>query len=82
MNAHLLSLLILLPFFGAFVVAFLPRQATNTLRATSVIFMLVELVASIWLFDGDYSTAAYQFVEQYEWIPTLGISYKLGVDGI
>ncbi len=82
MTAHLLSLLIIFPLFAAFVVAFIPRQATNTLRATSVVFMLLELVASIWLFDGDYTTAAYQFVEQYEWIPALGISYKIGIDGI
>ena len=82
MTAHLLSLLIIFPLFAAFVIAFIPRQATNTLRATSVVFMLLELVASLWLFDGDYTTAAYQFVEQYEWIPALGISYKVGIDGI
>ncbi|MBW2465171.1 MAG: NADH-quinone oxidoreductase subunit M, partial [Deltaproteobacteria bacterium] len=82
MNPHLLTLLITLPMLAAFIVAFLPRQATGTLRTTTVVFMLIELVLSFSLLDGDYTTASYQFLEQYEWIPVLGISYKVGIDGI
>ncbi len=82
MNAHLLTLLITLPILAAFIVAFIPRQATGTLRTTAVVFMLVELFVSFSLLDGDYTTASYQFLEQHEWIPVLGISYKVGIDGI
>lgn len=46
MNAHLLSLLLAVPFFGALVVLFLPRQWHNTIRRFSVGVMLVELAIS------------------------------------
>ncbi|MFM8352783.1 MAG: NADH-quinone oxidoreductase subunit M, partial [Actinomycetales bacterium] len=32
-------------------------------------------------FDGN-STDLFQFVESYPWIPTLGIGYTMGIDGI
>jgi NADH-quinone oxidoreductase subunit M len=37
---------------------------------------------SSWLFHGDYSGSAYQFTQDVEWIPALGIRYSVGVDGI
>lgn len=80
--SRLLSLLLLIPLFGALVIAFMPRQWVNGIRRVSLGFMLVELFVSTWLLDGDYSTAAYQFVERAEWIPAFGIRYELGVDGI
>jgi NADH-quinone oxidoreductase subunit M len=85
MSQHLLSLLVLFPLFGAFVVLFVPRQAVGTIRAASVVFMVLELVLSFWLLSpehADYSGASYQFLEQYPWVESLGISYKVGVDGI
>ena len=80
--SRLLSLLLLIPLFGALVVAFMPRQWVNGIRRVSLGFMLVELLVSTSLLDGDYSTAAYQFVESAAWIPAFGIRYELGVDGI
>jgi len=81
--SRLLTLLLLIPLFGAMVILFMPRQWVNGIRRTSIGFMLVELLASLMLLArGDFSTAAYQFVERAEWIPAFGIRYHLGVDGI
>ena len=47
------------------------------------IFSLAPLALSLYLFAAfDPAQGGYQFVEQYQWIPQLGISYHLGVDGI
>ena len=88
MSRYLLSILLLLPLFGALVVMFTPRQYLRTLRGFSVGVMLVEFVLSLRLlftrqFEAvDWSSAGYQFVEAHSWVEGLGIQYKLGVDGI
>ena len=82
MSSHLLSTILLVPLLGALVVLFLPSQWTAAIRRVSVGFMLLTLFLSMGLLDGDFSTGAYQFVEQRAWVPSLGIGYHLGVDGI
>ena len=43
---------------------------------------MVEFLVSLPLwFDFNSQTAAMQFVERREWMPTYGISYYLGIDG-
>ena len=44
---------------------------------------LASFVVSIfaWL-DFDNSMAGFQFVEKVDWIPSLGIQYYVGIDGI
>ena len=85
MREHLVSLLLAIPFFGALAIAFMPRQWINGIRRLSIAVMLVELAVSTLLLEGDYSAAAMgamQFVEHGEWVPSLGIGYHVGVDGI
>ena len=82
-NLPLLSLITYSPLVGA-AILFLwggasPRAARwIALLASSVSFLLsvVMLVA----FDRDQSTL--QFTETFDWLPELGIAYRLGVDGI
>ncbi len=78
----LLSMLLGIPLFGAVMVLFIPRQWVNGIRSFSMFVMCLELVLSGWLRQGDYSSAHMQFVENSEWIPSLGIGYRLGIDGI
>lgn len=83
MSTHILSLLIFFPLLVAVLFIFIPRQAHGMLRNVSVGAMVVEFLLSLRvLIDGDYSKAGYQLVEQYAWIESLGISYKVGIDGI
>lgn len=76
----MLSLIILLPLIFAFVVCALPK---NWVRPASLVMALVEFAASLLLLGQfDKTTAALQFVERIPWIPELGISYFVGIDGI
>jgi NADH-quinone oxidoreductase subunit M len=77
-----LSWLVGLPFLGTFALLFTPRQNVKALRAISVGVMLLEFVVSLHLLTGDYSSAAYQYVASYELVPSYGISYTVGLDGI
>ena len=88
MSRYLLSILLFLPLLGALVIMFTPRQYLRTLRGFSVGVMLIEFAISLRLlfdrhFDAvDWSDASYKFVEAHSWVESLGIQYKVGVDGI
>ena len=82
----ILSLIIFLPTVGAlfvFLVRGDARIVARNARMTALWTSLITFVLSlgIWI-DFDTSTAAFQFVERADWIPILGASYHLGVDGI
>jgi NADH-quinone oxidoreductase subunit M len=83
MDFPILSWMIFLPLLGMVVVMALPKTSVGALRWTSVAFTFVPLVISLaMLADYDWTSSAMQFAERHDWIPTLGIQYQLGVDGI
>jgi NADH-quinone oxidoreductase subunit M len=74
----------LVPLVGAVVLMLLPAAKTELAKRLALFFSAVPLLLVIGMafqFDAD-STAEFQFVESYSWIPTFGISYQVGVDGI
>ncbi len=82
----ILSLMTALPLIGALFI-FLIRGGAETVarnaKFTAFYTSTFTFVLSLYLlgrFDG--STADFQFVEQADWFPSLGISYHMGVDGI
>ncbi len=79
----LLSLLIWLPIVGGLVVLALGDVRAALGRWLALAVSIATFVASIPLFaQFDGATAAMQFGERFEWIPTLNAYYHLGVDGI
>ena len=80
-----LSLLMVVPLTGAAVVAVLPSSSAALARPIALGSALVTLVLGIIATATSFtrgSTEQFQMVEQHEWIPQLGVSYSLGVDGI
>jgi NADH-quinone oxidoreductase subunit M len=79
----LLSLLILVPILGAIAIAFVPRESASTVRWLALGAALVDLViAAVVLLSFQPGRPGLQLVEQASWVPSLGIQYLLGVDGI
>ncbi|NLT56268.1 MAG: NADH-quinone oxidoreductase subunit M [Actinomycetales bacterium] len=70
-----------LPLLGALAVRALPASRSRAVALLSSLVTLGAVVALVVRFDttraGDY-----QFEERYSWIPSFGISYALGVDGV
>ncbi len=77
----ILSIIVFLPLAGAFLL-FLLKDA-NMLRWTAFVVTFVDfiLIAALML-EFDPHTSAMQFRETNDWVPELGIGYKLGIDGI
>ncbi|MBD9368811.1 NADH-quinone oxidoreductase subunit M [Xanthomonas sp. XNM01] len=82
-NAHLLSVLIWLPIIGGALILALGNARASAARWSAVSVALVTFLWSLKLLTGfDYNEPGMQFIEQHAWIPTYGIHYNLGVDGI
>ena len=72
-----------MPLLGMLVVLLLHRESHNTIRWVSTFFAFVTMILTLILLkDYDWTTAQFQFVEMYNWIPAIGSSYFMGVDGI
>ncbi len=83
MTPGLLSAVTFLPAVGAVALALVPRRRPGVHRAGALGVALLTLVVSIPLwtrFDGD--SADFQFEEVHRWLPTLGVSFHVGIDGI
>ena len=76
------TLIIFLPLAGALLLLLFPRGAGAAIRGFSLLVSLVVFVISIRLLTGFETNAEMQFLTHVPWIPSLGISYKVGVDGL
>ena len=79
----ILSLVTFIPTVGAVLIALLPRGRAAVLKGVALAVSVVTFLVSLPLWTRfDASSADYQFVEHRAWMPSLGISYHVGVDGI
>jgi NADH-quinone oxidoreductase subunit M len=74
----------LVPLVGALVVWLLPEQTRRLARhvALGVSLLTLGVVVAMTLSFDVEQAGTHQFAETYSWIPQLGVSYALGVDGI
>ena len=82
MQLPILSILIFLPIVGIGILLILDRKRHKGLKVATLIISVAEFLVSLPLwFNFNSQTAAMQFVERREWLPTYGISYYIGIDG-
>lgn len=77
----LLSLIILLPLFGAVVVGITRNADIAKILALSIASIVLLLTLFV-ILSFDSSSGDFQLIENYDWIPFLNVEYLVGVDGI
>ncbi|MCL4402186.1 MAG: NADH-quinone oxidoreductase subunit M [Acidobacteria bacterium] len=83
MDQHLLSLVLFTPLAGLLVLLFIPSSAKTAIKVwANVAAFAGFLVSLLLLVRFDENAAGFQMVEKADWIPTLGVKYFLGIDGI
>jgi NADH-quinone oxidoreductase subunit M len=81
--SHVLSVVTFLPAAGGLALLFVPREQVALLRRASFTVALGAFVLALPLyFRFDGASADYQFEEFAPWLPSLGASYHVGIDGI
>ncbi|GAB4458357.1 MAG: NADH-quinone oxidoreductase subunit M [Elainellaceae cyanobacterium] len=80
----MLSVLIWFPVIGALIISLLPQeQAAARGRQVALVFATIVLIwTGVLISQFDTSAAGFQFQESLAWIQQLGLSYKLGMDGL
>ncbi|MFQ5588707.1 MAG: NuoM family protein, partial [Nitrospiria bacterium] len=79
----LLSLIAYIPLIGAIILLFMKKEEEKKIMQTAFAVSIVTLVVSLFLIPGFDSTKSdMQFTERYTWIPSLGVEYVFGIDGI
>ncbi len=83
MTEHLLSITLFLPLAGMLLLLLIPASQARAIRLWSLAISLAVFAVSLAAFARfSNSASGFQLVERAPWIPTLGVQYALGVDGI
>ncbi len=79
----ILTLTIFLPLVAGLIVLLLPAGNSRLIRMAGVVGSLVTFVVSLALYVlFDPARTGYQLVQHADWIPSLNISYLVGIDGL
>ena len=82
---NLLTLVIFLPLLGALALTLVPREEVAQHRALAFVVSLATFLLSLGLwfgFDSAPQAAEFQFETFLPWVPSLGIGYHVGLDGV
>ena len=78
-----LNTMMLLPILGTLLIAVIPTEQVLRIKQAALATTLLVAVTGIltWL-NFDSSNTDFQFAQSVEWIPSFGINYAVGVDGL
>ncbi|HWR52553.1 MAG TPA: NADH-quinone oxidoreductase subunit M [Bryobacteraceae bacterium] len=83
MNDHLLSWVLFTPLIGMAILLLIPGTKKTWIRIWANISALAGfLVALPLVFRFDKNASGFQMVERADWIPSIGVQYLIGIDGI
>jgi NADH-quinone oxidoreductase subunit M len=81
--SHILSLVLWLPIVTAVLLMLVPRRFAAEIKTVGLVAALIEFAVSLAILQHfEDGVAGMQLVEARPWIPSWGITYALGVDGI
>lgn len=81
--SHLLSWVVFWPLGAAALLALIPKRMTLAVRLWANAAALIGLLLAAPLWTGlERGDGGFQFVERAPWIPSIGASYAIGIDGI
>jgi NADH-quinone oxidoreductase subunit M len=83
MQFPILSVIVFTPIAAALLIMLINPERKSEIRVAALCASILALVLSIWVyFSYDKVAAGYQFIEKYNWMPSYGISFQVGVDGL
>jgi NADH-quinone oxidoreductase subunit M len=80
---NILSIIVWLPALGGLLIlGMFRREQTDTIKKFATGWLVLDFIASLWLFKYDRLLGGFQFLEDRQWIPIIGARYQMGVDGV
>jgi NADH-quinone oxidoreductase subunit M len=78
---HILSIVLFTPLAGFLVLLFIPSSKPAAIKLWANIASFASFLVCLPLITGFDRGKDFQFVEKANWIPSIGASYHLGIDG-
>ena len=78
---HILSVVLWTPLVGLLVLLVIPSSNERAIKMWANIASFIGFLVCLPLLFGFDRTQDFQFVEKVNWIPSIGASYHLGIDG-
>lgn len=79
----MISVVTFFPLIGILFILLNGRENKGVIRTIAFATAVIDFLFSLRIYNGFNSgTANFQFTENISWIPTLGINYSVGIDGI
>lgn len=83
MQFPILSVIVFTPIVAAIIILLIPGERKTEVRVTALAAAAFALLLSTWAyFSYDIQAGGYQFLETYAWLPSAGISFQVGIDGM
>lgn len=83
MDFPILSAITFTPIIASVILLFMPAERKREIRIIALVAATIALLLSVWAYVAfGQAQGDYRFVEKIDWIPALGISYHVGVNGI
>jgi len=80
---NILSIIVWLPALGGLLILGLFKKEQNDIiKKFATGWLILDFIASLWLFKYDRVISGFQFLEDHTWIPIIGARYQMGVDGV
>jgi NADH-quinone oxidoreductase subunit M len=79
---HILSIVLFTPLVGLLVLLFIPSSNTRAIKLWANFAAFAGFLVSLPLVFRFDPGKDFQFVEKAQWIPTLGATYHIGIDGL
>ncbi|WP_243382652.1 complex I subunit 4 family protein [Geothrix alkalitolerans] len=82
-NTTLMLVATFLPLLGALVLLLVPKDQRRVFEIGSLLVMIVSFLMSVVFWFGyDRASDAVQWAQAWNWIPSIGVKFSVGMDGI
>jgi NADH-quinone oxidoreductase subunit M len=78
----LVSATLFLPLLGALLLVALRDASSRTAHAVGIVASGLTLIGALWIWARGAAGGGFSQVEEVSWIPSIGVAYRVGVDGI
>jgi NADH-quinone oxidoreductase subunit M len=78
----IVSITIFLPLVGALLVMTMRKAPAPVVHAIGIGISGLALAGAAWMWARGVNDTGFAQVEQFDWMPTIGAAYRVGVDGI
>jgi len=84
MESTILTWITFIPLIGMAAILILPKTSLAAIKGVSLVATGIPLVMATWVYFGPFrlGTPEYQFVQDVEWIASIGAHYHMGLDGL